>query len=80
MARYTSIRTIIAIAWTMGWKLHQMDVKIAFLNVIIEEEVYIEQPEGFIVHKKDSHVCKPRKELYGLNQVPRACYFFFRSD
>jgi hypothetical protein len=44
MARYTSIRTIIALAAKMKWKLHQMDVKIAFLNGVIEEEVYIEQP------------------------------------
>ena len=51
-----------------------MNVKIAFLNGIIEEEVYIEQLEGFIVHKKDSHVCKLRKELYVLMQTPRACY------
>ena len=70
--RYTSIRTIIAIASTMGWKLHQMDVKTAFLNGVIEEEVYIEQPEGFIVHEKDSHVCKLKKTLYGLKQAPRA--------
>ena len=55
---YTSIITIIAIASAMGWKLHQMDVKTAFHNGIIEEEVYIEQPEGFIVHGKNSHVCK----------------------
>ena len=44
VAQYTSIRTIIVIASAMGWKLHQMDVKTAFLNGIIEEEVYIEQP------------------------------------
>ena len=56
MARYTSIRTIIVISSAMGWKLHQMDVNIAFLNGIIKEEVYIEQPERFIVHEKDSHV------------------------
>ena len=47
MARYTSIRTIIALAAKMKWKLHQMDVKTAFLNGVIEEEVYIEQPQGF---------------------------------
>ena len=70
VARYTSIKTIIAIASAMGWKLHQMDAKTAFLNCIIEEEVYIEQPEGFIVHKKYSHVCKLRKELYGLRRTP----------
>ena len=55
MTRHTSIRSIISIALAVGWKLHQMDVKIAFLNGIIEEEVYIEQPEGFVVHGKESH-------------------------
>ena len=74
VAWYTSFRTIIAIASAMGWKLHQMDVKTAFINGIIKEEVYIEQPEGFIVHEKDSHECKLRKALYGLNQAPRAWY------
>ena len=51
-----------------------MDVKTAFLNGIIEEEIYIEQPEGFIVHGKDSHVCKLRKASYGLKKAPRAWY------
>jgi hypothetical protein len=45
VARYTSIRTIISLAASMSWRLHQMDVKTAFLNDEIEEEVYIEQPE-----------------------------------
>ena len=58
----------------MGWKLHQMDVKTVFLNGIIEEEVYIEQPKGFVVHGKESHVCKLKKALYGLKQAPRAWY------
>ena len=44
VARYTSIRTIMAIAAEMGWSIHQMDVKTAFLNGILEEKVYIEQP------------------------------------
>ena len=43
-----------------------MDVKTAFLNGIIEEEVYIEQPEGFVVHGKESHVCRLKKTLYGF--------------
>jgi hypothetical protein len=47
VARYTSIRTIIALAAKMKWKVHQMDVKTTFLNGVIEEEVYIEQPQGF---------------------------------
>ena len=61
VARYTSIRSIISIAAEMGWKIHQMDVKTAFLNGFIQEEVYIEQPQGFKVHGKDSHVCRLKK-------------------
>eukprot|EP00253_Pinus_taeda_P008002 PITA_08002 len=53
-ARYTSIRSVISLATQMGWKIHQMDVKRAFLNGVIEE-VYIEQPEGFETHEKKSH-------------------------
>jgi hypothetical protein len=74
MARYTSIRTIIALAAKMKWKLHQMDVKTAFLNGVIEEEVYIEQPHGFEVEDRKSHVCRLKKALYGLKQAPRAWY------
>jgi hypothetical protein len=66
VARYTSIRTIIALTAKMKWKLHQMDVKTTFLNGVIEEEVYIEQPQGFEVEDKKSHVCKLKKALYGL--------------
>ena len=49
VARYTSIRDIMALASMMKWDLHQMDVKTTFLNGVIEEEVYIEQPQGFEV-------------------------------
>jgi hypothetical protein len=70
IARYTSIRTIIAIAAKMGWRIHQMDVKTAFLNGFIEEEVYIEQPKGFEVSDRETHVCLLRKALYGLKQTP----------
>jgi hypothetical protein len=74
VARYTSIRTIIALAAKMKWKLHQMDVKTAFLNGVIEEEVYIEKPQGFEVEDRKSHVCRLKKALYGLKQAPRAWY------
>ena len=47
VARYSSIRSILALAAQMGQKIHQMDVKTTFLNGVIEEEVYIEKPEGF---------------------------------
>jgi hypothetical protein len=74
VARYTSIGSVISIAAEMGWKIHQMDVKIAFMNGLIQEEVYIEQPLGFEVHRRDSHVCRLKKALYWLKQVPRAWY------
>jgi hypothetical protein len=74
VARYTSIRTIVALAAKMKWTLHQMDVKTAFLNGVIEEEVYIEQPQGFEVEDRKSHVYKLKKALYGLKQAPRAWY------
>jgi hypothetical protein len=74
VARYTSIRTIIALATKMKWKLHQMDVKTAFLNGVIEEEVYIEKPQGFEVEERKSYVCRLKKAFYGLKQAPRAWY------
>jgi hypothetical protein len=63
-----------SLASSMGWSLHEMDVKPTFLNGEIEEEVYIEQPQGFEVHSRDIHVCRLKKVLYGLKQVPRAWY------
>jgi hypothetical protein len=74
VVRYTYIQSIIDIATEMGWRIHQMDVKTTFLNGFIEEEVYIEQPKGFEVLGRESHVCLLRKELYGLKQAPRAWY------
>ena len=60
---YTSIKTIMALASMMKWDLHQMDVKTTFLNGMIEEEVYIEQPQGFEVEDSVTHVCKLKKAL-----------------
>ena len=74
MARYTLIRDIMALAAKLGWKLHRMDVKTAFLNGVIEEEVYMEQPLGFETRNRQSHVCRLKKALYGLKQVPRTWY------
>ena len=51
-----------------------MDVKTAFLNGFIEEEVYIEQPEGFEIFNSESHVCRLKRALYGLKQAPHAWY------
>jgi hypothetical protein len=74
VASYTSIRIIISLASVFDWKLHQMDVKTTFLNGEVEQEVYIGQPEGFVIHEKESHVCKLKKALYGLKQALRAWY------
>jgi hypothetical protein len=74
VARSTSIRTIIALAAKMKWKMHQMDVMTPFLNGVIEEDVYIEKPQGFEVEYRKSHVCKLKKALYELKQAPRAWY------
>ena len=51
-----------------------MDVKTTLLNGVIEEEVYIEQPEGFEMHEQKTHVCRLKKALYGLKQAPKAWY------
>jgi hypothetical protein len=51
-----------------------MDIKSVFLNGELEEEVYIEQPEGFQLSKNTYYVCKLKKALYGLKQAPRAWY------
>eukprot|EP00253_Pinus_taeda_P009141 PITA_09141 len=71
VARYTSIKSVISLAGQMGWEIHQMDVKTTFLNGVIEEEAYIEQPEGFETHEERTHVCKLKKALYGLKSYRR---------
>jgi hypothetical protein len=62
VARYTSIQAIISLASVLGWKLHQMDVKPTFLNGKIEHQVFVEQPDGFILHKKRNS-CMQTKEF-----------------
>ncbi|XP_056695777.1 uncharacterized protein [Spinacia oleracea] len=74
VARMEAIRILIAFASYMGFKLYQMDVKCAFLNGHLKEEVYVEQPPGFEDPEYPSHVYKLDKALYGLKQAPRAWY------
>ena len=74
VAKYTSIRSVLALDAVMKWKIHHMDVKIAFLNGVVEEEVYVEQPLGFETHDMESHVCRLNKSLYGLKQTPMTWY------
>jgi hypothetical protein len=58
----------------MGWKVHQMDVKTALLNEVVEEEIYVEQPEEFETFNKDTSVCRLKRVLYGLKLASRAWY------
>jgi hypothetical protein len=72
VAMLESIRILLAYAAHHSFKLFQMDVKSAFLNGPIEEEVYVEQPPGFEDDRYPDHVYKLSKALYGLKQAPRA--------
>ncbi|KAI4312619.1 hypothetical protein MLD38_037423 [Melastoma candidum] len=74
VARLEAIRLLLAYACYNDFKLFQMDVKSAFLNGEIKEEVYVDQPPGFEDPKKHDHVYKLDKALYGLKQAPRAWY------
>ncbi|GJW77604.1 retrovirus-related pol polyprotein from transposon TNT 1-94 [Tanacetum coccineum] len=72
VARLESIRILLAYACALDFKLFQMDVKSAFLNGFINEEVYVAQPPRFINFAKPNHVYRLNKALYGLKQAPKA--------
>ncbi|GJV78410.1 retrovirus-related pol polyprotein from transposon TNT 1-94 [Tanacetum coccineum] len=75
VARLESIRILLAYFCALDFKVFQMDVKSAFLNGFINEEVYVAQPLGFINFEKLDHVYKLKKALYGLKQAPKACVY-----
>jgi hypothetical protein len=79
IARLESIHILVAYATYHGFKLYQMDMKSAFLNGPIKEEVYVEQPPGFEDSEYPTHVYKLSKALYELKQVPRAWYECMRD-
>ena len=74
VARMESIRVLLALACHLKFKLYQMDVKTAFLNGFLKEDVYVAQPKGFIDPHFSNHVLYLKKALYGLKQAPRAWY------
>ena len=69
-----AIRLFLAYACSKNIKVYQMDIKSTFMNGELEEEVYIEQLEGFHLLESTNYVCKLKKALYGLKQDPRAWY------
>jgi hypothetical protein len=72
VARIETVRLLLALAAQNGWQVHHMDVKSAFLNGDLKEEVYVQQPPGFVVKGSSGKVLKLKKALYGLRQAPRA--------
>ncbi|GKC85696.1 retrovirus-related pol polyprotein from transposon TNT 1-94 [Tanacetum coccineum] len=79
VARLEAIRIFLAFAAHMNMVVYQMDVKTAFLNGILREEVYVSQPNGFVDPENPNHVYKVKKALYGLKQVPRSWYDLLSS-
>ncbi|WVZ80818.1 hypothetical protein U9M48_028266 [Paspalum notatum var. saurae] len=79
IARLKAIRILLAFTASKGFKLQQIDVKSAFLNGFIEEEVYVRQPLGLESARFPDRVYKLRKALYGLKQAPRAWYARLKS-
>ena len=74
-----TVRTVITLAHSRDWPIHQLDVKNTFLHGVLSETVYCSQPTGFTDSALPNHVCKLNKSLYGLKQAPRAWYSRFAA-
>lgn len=72
--KWSTVKSVSAIAGGCEWPIYHLDVKTAFLNSVILENVYVHQPLGFIRKGFEDFVCKLNKALYGLRQAPRAWY------
>ena len=70
VVKMTSIRIVLSMAANMNLEIEQLDVKTSFLHGEFEEEIFMQQPKGFDVKEKENLVCRLRKGLYGLKQVP----------
>ena len=70
IAKLTFVRLFISLATSYDWNLHKLDIMNAFLHGDLQEEVYIEQPPGFVAQGEIGKVCRLQKYLYGLKQVP----------
>jgi hypothetical protein len=71
VTRLTTIRVLLSLAASHGLLVHQMDVQTAFLNGELDEEIYMNQQDGFVVDGQEGKVCKLLKSLYGLKQAPK---------
>ena len=79
VVKMQSIRVVLGLAASLNLEIKQMDVKTVFLHGDLEEEIYMEQPEGFQEKIKEGYVCRIVKSLYGLKQAPRQWYRKFSS-
>ena len=74
VVKLTSIRILLSVVASESLHLEKMDVKTTFLHGDLDKEIYMQQPEGFVVPGKERMVCKLTRSLYGLNQAPRQWY------
>ncbi|RVX04551.1 Retrovirus-related Pol polyprotein from transposon RE1 [Vitis vinifera] len=79
VAKIASVRLLLSMAAMCSWPLYQLDIKNAFLHGDLAEEVYMEQPPGFVAQGESGLVCRLRRSLYGLKQSPRAWFSHFSS-
>jgi hypothetical protein len=80
VVRFASIRLILAMVASLDLELHQMDVKTAFLNGELDEEIFMDQPIGFVVKGQERKVCRLNWSLYGLKQSSRQWYKRFHLE
>lgn len=79
VAKLNSVRMFISLGTNLNRSLHQLDVKTAFLQGDLHEEVYMQQPPGFVTEGESHKVCKINKSIYGLKQSPRAWFEKFNT-
>ena len=79
VAKMASVRLLLSMAAMSSWPLYQLDIKNVFLHSDLAEEVYMEQPPGFVAQGESGLVCRLRRSLYGLKQSPRAWFGHFSS-
>ena len=79
MVKPATVRTVLTLALSHSWPIHQLDVKNAFLHGTLTETVYCSQPTSFVDPAQPKMVCRLNKSLYGLKQAPRAWYSRFAS-